>query len=201
MGTKSVLYRMKQSQVYQLQRCLYLARVNGRSQGFTLLEALIVLVLIALLMAIAVPSWLGWLDTRQITAAQDDVYIGIRLAQQKASQNRATWQFSIRDTGSQLEWAIHSSSSHPALYPVWKPLDPAIQFDLKDTTLQKDSRDKSVRYVRFKYTGDISGQLGTVTLMGRNGGKSRRCVVVSTLIGAVRKGEEHSKPNGKRYCY
>ncbi|PSN19425.1 prepilin-type cleavage/methylation domain-containing protein [filamentous cyanobacterium CCP5] len=197
----SVLYRMKQSQVYQLQRCLYLRQVKGGSGGFTLLEALIVVVLIALLMAIAAPSWLGWLENRHVIAAQDDVYTAMRLAQQKASQNRAIWQFSIRDTGGQLEWAIHQSSVSPTLYPAWKSLNHAVQFDPKDTTLQKDSRDKSVHYVRFNHTGDISGQLGTVTFMGRSGGKSRRCVVASTLIGALRKGEEHSKPKGKRYCY
>jgi hypothetical protein len=50
--------------------------------------------------------------------------------------------------------------------------------------------------------GNTNGQLGQITLTSKNGGKAKRCLTVSTLIGAMRTGQEHSKPNdSNKYCY
>jgi prepilin-type N-terminal cleavage/methylation domain-containing protein len=62
-------------------------RVISRHEGFTLIELLLVLVIISNLLAIAVPSYLGFKDRADQTAANADVQMAIASAEAFYSDN------------------------------------------------------------------------------------------------------------------
>ncbi|MFQ4144064.1 type II secretion system protein [Chlorogloeopsis sp. ULAP02] len=175
----------------------HLVKISS-SSGFTLLEMLVVTVVISILCVIATPSWLSFMHTRRLNVAQNEVYRAMRQAQSEAKKEKLTWQASFRNNNGIVQWAVHPASVSPA-NANWNNLDSNIRLD-GETTLQQSG---GVRRIRFDYMGSVDQPpLGRITLSSQHGGKAKRCVFVSTILGAMRTAKEQAQPdqNGK-YCY
>lgn len=172
--------------------------------GFTLLETIVAVAMIALVAVIALPSWLRFLDQRRVNMTQDMIYQALRRTQQEASQNIQPQQFSLRERDGLLEWASHPTSVSAAQVAHWTPLMEGVRLASEDNTLLKI---QGIYYVRFDHQGNVANKgkmgsrLGRITVVGSGGRLSHRCVVVSTLLGAMRKGQGHAKIRDGRYCY
>ena len=167
-----------------------------------------------ILSTIIAPSWLSFIDRQRLNSAQDQVYRAMQEAKSNATKDKITWQVSFREENNIVQWAIHPASSEEFIPSGlnWHKLGENISVDKEqnnkgeyETTLDSPGI-KTITgpwRVQFNYHGNTNGQLGQITLISKNGGKTKRCVYVSTLIGAMRKGEEHSKANSssKKYCY
>ncbi len=168
--------------------------------GFTLIELIAVVALIGILMAIFAPGWIRFIDTQRINSAQSVVYQGMKQAQLKAQQNKAEWQFSVRDTSGRIEWSVHSRAV-PALSTRWNEVShPIVQID-DETTLQLDNNVANTRAVRFDHRGNVSSRLGRITLSSKRFSDIKRCVYVSTLIGTIRQSKEQREPQQGDFCY
>lgn len=166
------------------------------THGFTLLELMVIVLIISLLFAIMAPGWVEFMNVQRLNAGQERVYQAMRDAQSRAKRTRMAWQASFQESNGVVQWAVHSVNSTPTA-SAWSSLDAAIRIDA-ETTLQQSG---GMRRVQFDHEGHISGQLGRLTLSGKNGGKAKRCVVVSTLLGVIRTGSEHATMQDGKYCY
>lgn len=156
------------------------------------------MLIVGILAAIATPSWVKFQATQEVTAARDELRQGIVQAQSAAISHRADWRFSLRQEGDRLKWTTHPNTVDWQDVQQWKALSSNIVLHPADTTLASSG---GTYYVRFGFQGEVRYRLSTVTLDSKNGIAANRCVVVSTLIGATRKGKEHATPRGERYCY
>ncbi|OUL37627.1 prepilin-type N-terminal cleavage/methylation domain-containing protein [Nostoc sp. T09] len=170
---------------------------NSQSSGFTLLELLAVILVISMLSAIAVPSWLTFVNIRRLNTAQDEVYRAMRQAQSQAKKEKLTWQTSFRENNGIVQWAIHPASVNPA-NANWNDLDANVRLH-EETTLQQSN---GVKRIQFDYMGSVDKPpLGRITLSSKHGGKAKRCVFVSTILGAMRTSKEQTTAEDGKYCY
>jgi prepilin-type N-terminal cleavage/methylation domain-containing protein len=174
-----------------------LAGQKLESSGFTLLEILFTLAIIGILSAIAAPTWLAFLDNQSLNTAQNQVYQSLQEAKSQSVHQKLNWQVSFREQNGISQWAVHPQTTNLTLLN-WHNLSSRVQIDDAETTFTQSS---GIWRVQFNYKGNVNGQLGRLTLSLRSGGKAKRCVITSTLIGAMRTAKENRVPQNGRFCY
>ena len=187
---------------------------NSIAKGFTLLETLIVVMIMGIMAALATPSWLRFVEDQRLLAAQSKIYGVMKQSQNNALRTKRTWQTSFREQNGILQWSVHEAErgSFAPAGIVWNDLGVEnIQIYKEndknkcETTLYQSGTSCTGTgpwRVQFNYLGHVNGSLGQITIVTKNNNQNQRCVYVSTLLGALRKGEKHESANGDdKYCY
>lgn len=171
--------------------------------GFTLIEVLIVMFMVGILVAIASPSWLGFVNNQRLNSAQSRAFSTLRLAQSNAKRDQLMWQATFRNTATFAQYAIHKTPTTTTTLDYWNTL-PWQNFDegvrIVDntesqprTTLTKLTAipEPDVYRVQFKPQGVPNGlgELGRITFVSKAGGDRKKCVIISTILGSMRVAE------------
>lgn len=124
--------------------------ISEREGGFTLIELLVVLIIIAVLLAIAIPAYLGFKDRAQKRAAQSNVRIAIPTAEAYAQDNDGT----ANDADSNAATVGYTGMTLPLL----QAIDPAVKVD--SVTVYSDSdfcvqRTEGTHVARFRRSTNV----------------------------------------------
>jgi type IV fimbrial biogenesis protein FimT len=90
---------------------------KARSPGFTLVELMMTIVVIAILATVAMPSFRTWFLNAQIRAAAESISNGMQRARAEAVARNATVQF-VLGAGTNTSWTVND-----AINPVNPPID------------------------------------------------------------------------------
>ncbi|MHC5936038.1 pilus assembly FimT family protein [Nostoc sp.] len=169
------------------------------NSGFTLAEMLVVIVLIGILATLGIPNWLTFVDTQRLNTARSEVHLAMRQAKSQATKEKLTWQASFREQNGIVQWAVHPATVNPSAAN-WNNLHSNVRLD-SETNFNRSL--STVQEVRFDYKGNTKSlsDLGRITLSSKSGGKAKRCVIVSTILGEMRTAKEHTTAKDDKYCY
>lgn len=176
------------------------------SQGFTLAEVMVIVVIVGILAALAIPNLRGWLNKKQVDSAVDKVRGALSEAQREAIRNSLGCKVNL-DAVTEKVSAIYVNAAGDPIDKVGKPItsgNPPISClvtgdrNLREADLAvgffgvaKSSVDmqSNVTSTQFSYRGtNTLGSAGTITFSASGNSSYKRCLVISSPLGIMRTG-------------
>jgi prepilin-type N-terminal cleavage/methylation domain-containing protein len=163
---------------------------HATTAGFSLMEMLVVVAIIAVLFGIAAPSWLSIINNRRANTIQDQVATAFRTAQNQAQRTRRPYTVCLYPNEAPLP-VVAVEEGYMTNCPA---ADVSADTQLGYGELAPDvvAMTAPVTVVNFTETGALDdrneGNLPITVTLDANG--AGRCVTVQTLLGAITTAKE-----------
>lgn len=149
---------------------------SSSSEGFTLIEVLVVVIMIAALFAIGTPSWLSFINNRRANTTRDEILSALRQAQTEATRSRRPQTMSLNPAADPPTITIRNQTVPLGNGSLTRGMI-SVQTTIPDNT------------IRFNSNGALATSMVTpitITVSAPANGNVKRCVIVESLLGAVR---------------
>ncbi len=182
--------------------------------GFTLIEALVVIMMAGILFAIAAPSWIGFLNRQRLSTARGQVFEILRSAQAEAKRTKVSRAVFFDDNATKPRVIVvpykeevlkadgtvdtAATSTPSGNNGGWQVLGNG---DIKEGVikiagkLDSGTESTSSGKIVFDTYGNVDPSIGatlpyTITVQTTNVPSPKRCVKVTTLLGAMASAED-----------
>jgi prepilin-type N-terminal cleavage/methylation domain-containing protein len=116
----SIMTNINPQTNYQLEEEIPVKKFIRKTDGFTLIELLVVIVIIALLMAIAIPAYLSQQKKAKDSAAKQYLNVAWKALRTGAVDSNGNYRGKATAASSELLWRSDISTSEPYLVPLAK---------------------------------------------------------------------------------
>ncbi|MDB9527758.1 prepilin-type N-terminal cleavage/methylation domain-containing protein [Oscillatoria sp. CS-180] len=167
--------------------------------GYTLVELLVVVIIVAVLAAIAAPSWLRYMNSQRIGAVRSDLVQVIRQAQQDAIQRRQRVKVTI-NTASDLPSVNVDRTVDTDVLTAGDGRDialaPSDGIRPGMIIIEPPEQGGSEESIIFDYQGMVREQanLPYVIDITVDGSNRKQCVIVSNIIGSIKSARDGECP-------
>lgn len=150
---------------------------HNNSNGFTLIETLVIVIIIGILSAISAPSFLGMLNRGRVNSALSEIQGALQQAQREAMRKSISCKVNLNNNTVTND----SSNSSNCLVTGNRTLPNGIVMvtNISGTPPQID----------FSYRGTITlPDSGTIVLSSNDNPNFKKCLVISSPLGIIRTG-------------
>lgn len=166
---------------------------NKNVGGFSLIELMIVVLIIGIFSAVAVPSWNAFISRQRTRTVNGSVLQALRAAQAEAKQRKADYVIEFKyDPENDIdppEYSIYAEGTEDA-NKLWEILDPnpGKKPEQKTGMIVLETSNPPDNTITFDSLGATEQDDFQVTVSLPNG-NMKRCVIVQTTLGAMRTAE------------
>ena len=156
---------------------MLLCNARDNSQGFTLLETMMTIIVIGILSAIAAPSFLGMLNRNRVNSALNDIQGALQQAQREAMRKSISCKVNLDSN------TVTSDSSNSSNCLVTG------NRTLPDGVVMVTNISGTPPQINFSYRGTITlPDAGTIVLSSKDNPNLKKCLVISSPLGIIRTG-------------
>ena len=156
-----------------------------RSAGFTLIELMIVIVILAIMLFIALPNFAVWMQNSQIRTAGEAVLNGMQLARAEAIRRNVNvelrmdassgWTARLAGTGEVIQSRLAGEGSAAALVTITPAGAKTVTFNSFGSVAANDDATATVTEIKIDSPAIAAADSRELCILMRAGGNVRMC--------------------------